>query len=255
MVASPFKSEANGLLRLAQPQVTGITMTRSERLLKLIETLRQRVEPATSAELGAQLGVQPRTIAHDLGTLRANGVEIRKLPGRRYALHDEFSLLAPGLSADEAEAVVLGLRWAMRKGDQDLARAAEETMSKLSALMPPGLRRVVRDVPLTVSAPKRAFADRIDLGMIRHAIRAQHKVALRYRDEDKSVTERTVQPLGITYLDSQRIIVAWCDMRQGVRTFRTDRIQAATELDENFGLSGPTVKRPQRDEQTDEIAW
>jgi predicted DNA-binding transcriptional regulator YafY len=230
-------------------------MTRAERILKLIAILRQRTEPASSRELAMELGTKPRTITRDLSTLKADGVEIRMLPGRRYGLHDEFSLMAPDLSADAAEAVVLGLRWVMRKGDQDLARAAEETITRLTALMPPALRRLVRDVPLKVSPPKRAFADRIDLGMIRHAIRAQRKISLRYRDEDKSVTERTVWPLGITYLDSQRIIAAWCEMRQGVRTFRTDRIQAAVPLDETFGFPGPTAKSPQRDDQTDEIAW
>ena len=39
----------------------------------------------------------------------------------------------------------------------------------------------------------------------------------------------------IGYADAVRLIAAWCELRQGFRHFRTDRVLAAEFLDETHG--------------------
>ena len=53
-----------------------------------------------------------------------------------------------------------------------------------------------------------------------------------HADEHGAVTERTVWPLLIGYLDARRILVGWCELRQDYRSFRLDRIRAADFLDD-----------------------
>ncbi len=67
---------------------------------------------------------------------------------------------------------------------------------------------------------------------IRAAIHSGHKVLLDYRDEQARATNRTVWPVTIGYLETVRMLVAWCELRQDFRHFRTDRIHAVTVLDE-----------------------
>ena len=43
-----------------------------------------------------------------------------------------------------------------------------------------------------------------------------------------------IWPLAISYFDLQRIIVAWCELRQGFRHFRTDRISEMQQLEQKY---------------------
>ncbi len=41
-------------------------------------------------------------------------------------------------------------------------------------------------------------------------------------------TRRTIWPFALAFFDRVRVVVAWCELRQGFRHFRTDRITALT---------------------------
>ena len=60
--------------------------------------------------------------------------------------------------------------------------------------------------------------------MIRQAIRSQSKVEIDYRDAGGSETRRVIWPFALGFFDRVRVVVAWCELRQSFRSFRTDRI-------------------------------
>ncbi|MBP0656706.1 WYL domain-containing protein, partial [Mycobacterium tuberculosis] len=43
-----------------------------------------------------------------------------------------------------------------------------------------------------------------------------------------------VWPFALGFLDKVRMLVAWCELRQDFRHFRTDRIIAATVTDDRY---------------------
>ena len=59
-------------------------------------------------------------------------------------------------------------------------------------------------------------------------------MSLAYRSEDGRETERTIWPIAVAYFDAQRLIVAWCELRQDFRTFRTDRMLGIAVRDEKY---------------------
>jgi predicted DNA-binding transcriptional regulator YafY len=67
-----------------------------------------------------------------------------------------------------------------------------------------------------------------ELPAIRQAIRGEKKLDITYRDGAANETRRTVWPVALGFFDRVRVIVAWCELRQGFRHFRTDRIAALT---------------------------
>jgi predicted DNA-binding transcriptional regulator YafY len=69
---------------------------------------------------------------------------------------------------------------------------------------------------------------------VRAAIRAQHKIGLRYADEAGAVTERTIWPIAVGYYESARLIAGWCELREGFRNFRTDRVVDAAFLADRY---------------------
>ena len=70
----------------------------------------------------------------------------------------------------------------------------------------------------------RVIRDSVDVAQLRNAIREGRKAELLYKAEDGKETQRVIWPLAVAYYDAQRLIVAWCELRQAFRSFRTDRM-------------------------------
>jgi predicted DNA-binding transcriptional regulator YafY len=76
--------------------------------------------------------------------------------------------------------------------------------------------------------------DTIDIARVRTAIRAQGKIALVYRDEKEDETRRIIWPIAVSYWEAVRLIVAWCELRNGFRHFRTDRVLGSEFLEARY---------------------
>jgi predicted DNA-binding transcriptional regulator YafY len=201
-------------------------MSRAERLLDLIQSLRRHRAPVTGPALAAEFGVSIRTLYRDIATLQAQGADIQGEPGLGYVLRPGFTLPPLMFSADEIEALVLGSRWvATRAADERLGFAASNALSKISAVLPPELRDSVDAATLMVATGE-TIASIVDISAIRVAIRNEHKLAIAYRNADGSATERSIWPIAIAFFDKVRIIAAWCELRQDYRNFRVDRISS-----------------------------
>ena len=89
--------------------------------------------------------------------------------------------------------------------------------------------------PVTETPPARNLAaDGLDMARVRSQIHAGRKIALCYRDEQGRESERIVWPVTVGYLETVRHLIAWCELRQDFRSFRTDRVTAAGFLDERY---------------------
>lgn len=224
-------------------------MQRAERLLDLIQSLRRRRRPVTAETLAAELDVSVRTIYRDIGALGRQGVPVRGEAGIGYVLDAGFDMPPLMLSPDEIEAVLVGMRWLGERADPTLARAAEDVISKVAAVLPAHLKPILLDGALF--APVREPAtDLVDGGAIRAAIRQGRKLDIRYRDEATQQTQRTIWPIGLTFYDRVRLVIAWCELRQAFRHFRTDRITDLVAREERYPVRRAELyRRWQREEE------
>ena len=109
-------------------------MSRSARLLSLLQALRGRRYPVTAAELARTLEVSERTIYRDVAQLAAQGAPIQGEGGVGYVLRPGLFLPPLMLSEDETEAVLLGLRYVDQRGDEILIQAATSALAKISSV-------------------------------------------------------------------------------------------------------------------------
>lgn len=86
-------------------------MSRSGRLLNLLELLRARRRPVTAAQLAADLAVSERTIYRDIAELIAQGAPIEGSAGVGYLLRAGHFLPPLMFAREEIEAIVLGLHY------------------------------------------------------------------------------------------------------------------------------------------------
>ena len=207
-------------------------MSRAERLLDLIQLLRRHRYPVSGATLAAELGVSLRTIYRDIVVLQGQGARIDGEPGLGYLLRPGFLLPPLMFTEDEIEALVLGSRWVAERGDSRLGMAARSALARIAAVLPDDLRDGLDANALLVGPGEPIAAGDREVAVIRQAIRLERKIVIDYRDLKEAESTRTVWPVAVGYFDRFRVVVAWCELRNGFRHFRTDRI-AALEMTEN----------------------
>jgi predicted DNA-binding transcriptional regulator YafY len=203
-------------------------LSRAKRLLDLIEILRRYRQPVSGLTLAEELGVSIRTLYRDVATLQGQGAKIDGEPGIGYVLRPGFMLPPLMFSEDEIEALVLGSRWVADRGDVRLGAAAQNALAKIAAVLPADLRDALDASALLVGPCEPIAAGDAELAAIRQAIRSERKLAITYRDRDASETRRTIWPFALGFFERVRVIAAWCELRQGFRHFRTDRIAVLT---------------------------
>ena len=218
-------------------------MRRADRLFRVIQILRRSRRPVTAEAMAAELGVSMRSVYRDIADLASQRVPIRGEVGVGYVLDRRYDMPPLMLTPEELEAAVLGAQWVAERGDAALANAARDLLSKITAAVPQSLRTFITEPTLGTPANNVPVRDGLDLAKTRSWIRAGRKLRIRYCDEGGQETERVVWPVIIGYAESVRLLAAWCELRDGFRHFRTDRIIHTDFLDQAHGSTLPDLKR------------
>lgn len=210
-------------------------MSRSARLLQLLDALRRARQPQPGPVLARQMDISLRTLYRDIATLREQGADILGDPGLGFEMRPGFLLPPLMFTADELEALMLGARWVGKQADGQLAAAAASALERIRSSLPVDLRTEIDTSGLLV--PDMRAGERTAepwQGPLRLAIRSQHKVLLRYRDQKDQASERRVWPFAMGFFEHVRVLVAWCELRQDFRHFRADRVLDVQDLAERY---------------------
>jgi predicted DNA-binding transcriptional regulator YafY len=142
------------------------------------------------------------------------------------------------------------------RGDPALRRAAEDLVAKIAAVIPESLRPLVAEPATRATPSPYNSADAIDMAALRQAIRAGRKVEIAYLDQHERASLRRIWPFAIGYQETSRLIMAWCELREDFRSFRTDRIDRAQFTEDRYP-ERPAILRARwrRDQQARWAAW
>ncbi len=209
-------------------------MSRAERLLELLECLRRHRHPVSGAALAEELGVSLRTMYRDIASLQSQGAQIEGEPGLGYVLRPGFTLPPLMFSEEEIEAISLGTQWVAGRTDSSLGKAAQNALAKISAVLTPELRRKLANSNLLIGPYDPVIISHEELALIRKAIRSERKLSIRYRDEQSRESTRVIWPFMLGFFERVQIIAAWCELRQGFRHFRTDRLLSVSMLEDSY---------------------
>lgn len=212
-------------------------MTKSERLLTLLQLLRKYRKPVQAQVLAEKLSVSQRTIYRDIDTLRLQGADIAGEAGMGYVLRDGFLLPPLMFNIEEIEALILGSRWVTSHGDTTLQEAADQAMAKIEAVIPKQHQvRIGRNTLFTPLMSERCDSEQmaVNASQVRQAIRDETPVVINYQDANQSNSIRTVYPFSLAFFDSVQVIGAWCTLREDFRHFRVDRITHIKMLDTRY---------------------
>ena len=209
-------------------------MRRADRLFRIIQILRGARKPVTAQKLADEFETSLRTIYRDIDELMAQHIPIRGEAGIGYVLEPGYDMPPLMLTPDEVEAAVLAAQWVAARGDPALMCGARDLIAKIDAVIPEHLRPIILNSTLIAPNFMLCEPDALDMGRVRAWIRIQGKLKIQYNDNDGRDSHRVIWPIAVAYFETVRLIVAWCELRQAFRHFRTDRIKSAYFLEETF---------------------
>ncbi|MFD3702316.1 helix-turn-helix transcriptional regulator [Nocardia sp. NPDC058658] len=205
---------------------------RLSRLLNMVPYL--LAHPGISAaEAAAELGVTTKQLMSDLNQLWMCGLpgygpgDLIDLSFSEESIEVTFSagIERPlRLTSTEATALLVALRSIVEMPGMVDPTAAHAAIAKIESAIA-STDTAVKPVEVPVEQPVVATV-RAALADVR-ALRLVYYSAS--RDE---VSERIVDPIRVVLVDNNSYLQAWCRQAEGVRLFRFDRIEDATELDE-----------------------
>jgi predicted DNA-binding transcriptional regulator YafY len=213
---------------------------KATRLLSLILLLQSK-SSWKAADLAAELEVSERTIHRYLAALGEMGIPICSERG----LYGGFSLMRgyrlPPLifSAEEATVLYMGANLIQELWGQTHDEAVRSVTAKLDNVLPDDLRAEVARARQSLVV---GGLTRIDyrpwgetLHVLRHSIMDRQPVELSYHSFSRhEATDRVVDPYALAFRWGLWYLVAFCHLRQALRTFRVDRIRAIRPLPGSF---------------------
>lgn len=215
-------------------------MRRAERLFRLVNEMRAR-SISRADDLARHFEVNVRTIYRDIAHLQASGLPIEGEAGVGYLLRSGFDLPSVTFTYDQIDALAMGLSLVESLGDPALVAAAREARAKIQASMPQPEARKLADAPYF--ALRRGRGDPLHAAFLRKAIRKRLVSQVVYDDGAGQRTARRVRPLAIWNYAEGWMFTGWCELRQGFRTFRFDRIAALSLTGDVFVTDAATSLR------------
>ena len=198
-------------------------MRRADRLFQIVQLLRGG-RLVTARLLADKLEVSERTIYRDIADLQGSGVPVEGEAGVGYLMRDGYDLPPLMFTRDEIASLVAGARMVRAWGGLSMARAAEEALVKIGAVLPDAKRPTVEATAIFAPSFEFAEAQRETLDLLDRSIDRSEKLTMDYRDAKGDASQRTIRPLGLYFWGKVWTLLAWCELRDDFRGFRVDRI-------------------------------
>jgi predicted DNA-binding transcriptional regulator YafY len=194
--------------------------------------LLQRRPNQKAAALAEKLSVSVRTLHRYFGMLEEMGIPIyaERGPHGGFSLVRGYKLPPLVFTSEEAVAIYLGTSLVGQIWGQLYRDAAEGAMAKLENVLPDEQRSEIAWARRSLVATNMNRADPTTLspilGKLRWAVRQHCQIEMSYQGSStKDISHRRVDPYALVHRSGWWYLVAFCHLRQALRTFRVDRIQ------------------------------
>jgi predicted DNA-binding transcriptional regulator YafY len=209
------------------------------RLFSIIFLLQSR-GTLKANELAEELGVSERTIHRYMGMLDDMGIPIysERGPYGGFSLVRGYRLPPLVFTPEEATALYLGAELVREIWGASYRDAVVAARAKLDNVLPEALlqevERAQRGLVVTGWFRRDYGPWAPILDDLRRSVARRHQVELVYRSFRQEFTERVVDPYALALQWGHWYLVGYCHLREGLRTFRVDRIQSMQSVPTTF---------------------
>ena len=214
-------------------------MNRIDRLTAILTHLQSK-RLTKAQEIADRFEISLRTVYRDIRALEEGGVPVIGEAGQGYSLMEGYRLPPVMFTAEEAQSLALAEKIIGQISDRSSLEHFQSAMLKIKSVLRATEKEKVQQLSSLVAVfnqKNQLLHDNKDrfLQQILEALVSRKLIDITYTTflEEKT-SHRTLEAVGVYYAYQQWYLIAWCRMRADYRTFRLDRINTLTVLDENY---------------------
>lgn len=193
--------------------------------------------------LSKELGVSSRTVTRDLEELRDSGIPIEAERGKGGGLRlsGRWGVDRLNLTNPEVVSLLVALAITETLSPSLVATHSKSLRHKIALSFPETQRRKIDElrsrilfgdtasqhILSTYEVPDSDLMEKLNFSFF-----TSHKIKIQYQSESRSITKRIVEPHYLLLNWPVWYLLAWGELREDVRLFRTDRILQIDQLNE-----------------------
>ncbi len=221
-------------------------MNKFDRTVSILLLL-QTKKTVTAQELANKFEVSLRTIYRDLRTLESAGIPIYAEAGVGYSLAHGYHLPPVLFSKAEALSFLVAEKIVEKMTSSDTANDFSNAVNKIKAVLKDAdkdsFNRLTDHIHVAERLSSQVSFGEHFLQEILGAIDRKEQLNIEYHAvySKSQKTVRRIEPLGLQFYSSYWHLIAFCELRQGYRDFRIDRIKKLESTGDSFVFNHPNL--------------
>lgn len=212
-------------------------MNRIDRLAAILIQLQSR-RLVKAQDIADKFSISLRTVYRDVKALEEAGVPVIGEAGTGYKLMEGYKLPPVMFNQEEATALLTASKLVESKTDAGITKHYTAALDKIRAILRYSEKEHMEDIDEHIAVLKHSSImyepeKELHLQPILKAIGSSSVIEIKYTTLEKNETTiRKVEPVGIYYMGSHWYLIAWCQLRNDYRNFRTDQVKHLKITDE-----------------------
>lgn len=221
-------------------------MNRIDRVTAILIQLQSK-KTVKAQEISDRFNISLRTVYRDIRTLEEAGIPIIGEAGVGYSIMEGYRLPPVQFTYEEATAFLTAEKLIEKFTDTSTDTAYKSAMYKVRSVLrsheKDSLENMEEQIVVKRNyAPFRTENVNNTLQVLLKSVAEKKVLRMEYKTpEAEDATSRHIEPLGIFYASGYWHAIAWCQLREGYRDFRTDRILKLTPTETPFPKSHPSL--------------
>lgn len=222
-------------------------MNRIDRVTAILIQLQSK-KVVKAQEIADRFTISLRTVYRDVKTLEEAGIPIIGEAGVGYSIMDGYRLPPVMFSREEATAFLTAEKLVEKFTDPALAATYQSAMFKIKAVLRSTEKDLLENMEDQVAVFRKPIGNMQQgtenslMPQLLRALSEKKVIRIKYTAFGKDATLRSVEPIGMFYSSSYWHVIAWCQLRQDYRDFRTDRISNLSVTDMVIAQTHPSLK-------------
>lgn len=217
------------------------------RLIRLteIQTLLQSKRLITARFIANKYGISMRTVYRDIQTLIQSGIPIVTEEGKGYRIMEGYSLPPVMFTQNEANALVIAEQLVVTNKDRSFIQEYQNAVTKIKAILDHHQKEqaelIANRIQIRVNQQQERSSN--NLIHLQNAITQSLVIHIDYMAENQQISQRYIEPFALYNTQENWILIAHCQLRNELRSFRLDRIQQLNPTSTHFTPLNMTLQQ------------
>lgn len=222
-------------------------MNRIDRLSAILIQLQSR-KTVRARDIADRYHISLRTVYRDVSALEEAGIPIIGEAGIGYSLQEGYRLPAVMFTRAEATALITAEKLVAQLTEETHAVLFSTALDKIRSVLETGDKDYLNHMEgkievLQHTFPQEAVTQNDILKVILDGLGGHLVMKMHYLAPSKQAeTKRTIEPVGIFYVNRYWHLIAFCREKNDYRDFRFDRIKQISTTEVKFRTKHPLLK-------------